>query len=856
MLKVNHAAMLIILAGLVFISTISHSASTTCDTATFERFFLAPDGKTTLALTKTPSTWKDAEAAAANAGGRLVVITNAATNTAIFKNLSGAFTKVQSPFNNMTTAAANPQYSTKKAWVGLSDPLNTASWCVEGTAGCTTPADRFSWVSGTGGYANWAAGQPNGFCTLAEQASTSGSGCMGEPWAAMSSDGFLFDEGDHALSNPTVLKAIVEWPNTALDCAAPPLSTLNSTTGELLPGADTGTKWCSNADYTLTKCLETANGTGICPSDKTRCVSNADNTEVCPLGGQYSCVVPLAAPTSVNLTANRAGANITNGCHFGVMDSGVTVTVNDGGTVALSNSLCGNPDSTSSKSGYVLYSCGGTTSTVYGSEGDTLSIPCTSGDFTWIDGYYYTTSYDHTISVRQNALGAPTPTDGSILGYCSPSNNDTICGQTYCSANQCSNTTASFTSTYDTTMGANDKKNDGARDANGNCTGQIYLFSGSDMRCRKWDKTGMIVSYAELAGQIMLAASGDVTAMTNALADSMAGTIGQQAATVVAGTIVKGTSTLALDAGINYAVTGQTNVTLMSATMTLAMAGIETYMSTPNMNSVGASTTSVANGLETSMTTTATFTGDTVPGWMTQGMTEVGGTGQMVVFEGPAAVGSDGVMKNMQVIATPALGGGLNVSMMDVATRAVSPTQNMLSQATNLVSKYQGAIDKAMFGNYRETKCCYNDKLSPSCESAEMNLAPKVAAGQCHEVGEYCARKMLGICVVKKRTSCCFSSILARLIQEQGRVGGPDFSGLASFKGNVWGDPTNPNCRGFTPEEFQSLNIGAMDLTEYLDSIAAAENDLSPLVQQFIGQTTSTVETTIKDSDAYKTKNE
>jgi hypothetical protein len=106
--------------------------------------------------------------------------------------------------------------------------------------------------------------------------------------------------------------------------------------------------------------------------------------------------------------------------------------------------------------------------------------------------------------------------------------------------------------------------------------------------------------------------------------------------------------------------------------------------------------------------------------------------------------------------------------------------------------------------------------------------------GSCHYVGEYCTEKWLGVCVQKKKTYCCYSSPLARIIVE------------AAHKqlGIPWGSPESPNCRGLTPEEFQKLDFSKMDFSEWVDyqlktevlpavntSLSNAINDLKTSVQ-------------------------
>jgi len=79
--------------------------------------------------------------------------------------------------------------------------------------------------------------------------------------------------------------------------------------------------------------------------------------------------------------------------------------------------------------------------------------------------------------------------------------------------------------------------------------------------------------------------------------------------------------------------------------------------------------------------------------------------------------------------------------------------------------------------------------------------------GKCHYIGSYCSVKVLGVCLQRKKTFCCFSSPLARIIQEQGR----------RQLGISWGDPKHPNCRGFTPEEFQRIDFSKIDFSEWIN---------------------------------------
>ncbi|MBP6779194.1 MAG: type-F conjugative transfer system mating-pair stabilization protein TraN [Ottowia sp.] len=101
-----------------------------------------------------------------------------------------------------------------------------------------------------------------------------------------------------------------------------------------------------------------------------------------------------------------------------------------------------------------------------------------------------------------------------------------------------------------------------------------------------------------------------------------------------------------------------------------------------------------------------------------------------------------------------------------------------------------------------------------SCNEDEGKLAMKEGAKLCHTVGTYCSSclRILGkcmSCIEHTTTKCCFNSVLARIINEQGR--------LQVMK--WWGTAEMPDCSGFTIAQLQALDFSRMDLTEFYASI-------------------------------------
>ena len=129
------------------------------------------------------------------------------------------------------------------------------------------------------------------------------------------------------------------------------------------------------------------------------------------------------------------------------------------------------------------------------------------------------------------------------------------------------------------------------------------------------------------------------------------------------------------------------------------------------------------------------------------------------------------------------------------------------------------------------------------CKSDELVLSKmkksKYGLSRCHYVGDYCAQKisLIGICIQKKKTYCCYNSVLARIIQEQGR----------QQLGIDWGKPESPNCRGFTVDEFQKIDFSKIDFSEWMNQLISDINaNLTNTLQNNINNTLNNVQNSFK----------
>lgn len=96
-----------------------------------------------------------------------------------------------------------------------------------------------------------------------------------------------------------------------------------------------------------------------------------------------------------------------------------------------------------------------------------------------------------------------------------------------------------------------------------------------------------------------------------------------------------------------------------------------------------------------------------------------------------------------------------------------------------------------------------------NCTSDERLLSEMRAKNLCYSTGTFCSNKRLGKCLSKKSTFCCFGSRLARLVHEQGR---PQLR-------MGWGTAKEPQCQGFTVEQFSRLDLSNMNFSEIFEDV-------------------------------------
>lgn len=113
------------------------------------------------------------------------------------------------------------------------------------------------------------------------------------------------------------------------------------------------------------------------------------------------------------------------------------------------------------------------------------------------------------------------------------------------------------------------------------------------------------------------------------------------------------------------------------------------------------------------------------------------------------------------------------------------------------------------------SNCCKDsgwgvDSGLSNCTTEEKALGKAKEDKLTVSVGEFCSKKVLGICLEKKRGYCQFESKLAQIVQQQGRNGQLHIS---------FGAASNPNCRGITQNELQEIKFDQLDFTNFYEDL-------------------------------------
>ena len=102
------------------------------------------------------------------------------------------------------------------------------------------------------------------------------------------------------------------------------------------------------------------------------------------------------------------------------------------------------------------------------------------------------------------------------------------------------------------------------------------------------------------------------------------------------------------------------------------------------------------------------------------------------------------------------------------------------------------------------------------CDTQEQMLGLKRGQNLCTYVGTYCSESInllvASICMENTQSYCCYNSLLAKLINEQGRA----------QIGKAYGSAQSPDCSGFTTAQFAQIDFSKIDLSQFTAQIMAS----------------------------------
>lgn len=102
-----------------------------------------------------------------------------------------------------------------------------------------------------------------------------------------------------------------------------------------------------------------------------------------------------------------------------------------------------------------------------------------------------------------------------------------------------------------------------------------------------------------------------------------------------------------------------------------------------------------------------------------------------------------------------------------------------------------------------------------SCSTEEKALGKAKEKQLTVSVGEFCSKKVLGVCLEKKRGYCQFDSKLAQIVQQQGRNGQLHIG---------FGAAKSPECRGITQTELQQIKFDNLDFSNFFEDLQNNQN--------------------------------
>ena len=142
------------------------------------------------------------------------------------------------------------------------------------------------------------------------------------------------------------------------------------------------------------------------------------------------------------------------------------------------------------------------------------------------------------------------------------------------------------------------------------------------------------------------------------------------------------------------------------------------------------------------------------------------------------------------------------------------------------------------------TNCCslypkgWGRQLGAKCTPGEKELSEKRQNNLCVYVGKK-NHKKARVTVFVKQHYCCFSNILDKVIQVEGR----------KQLGRGFGTASSPDCSGFSLEDIKAIDFNEVDFSEFIDELQRKFKDNNKSMDA--GEISSTVQDSVDDLKKY-----
>jgi conjugal transfer mating pair stabilization protein TraN len=162
-------------------------------------------------------------------------------------------------------------------------------------------------------------------------------------------------------------------------------------------------------------------------------------------------------------------------------------------------------------------------------------------------------------------------------------------------------------------------------------------------------------------------------------------------------------------------------------------------------------------------------------------------------------VADQGLLDSLQGQLTTSVADWVGCTFGEAAGNALFSAGGQVAFAGEMLSTLMGAYTAVMI-------IVMIIQMIYSCEQSEYQLDAKKQLKVCHDLGSYCDKSssILGLCLVRKESYCCYNSPLARILNEQ----------IKPQLGLDFGTPQTPNCAGIKVSDLSRVNWNNVNLSE------------------------------------------